>query len=201
MLSALAVISPPQPNLELDQFGLNESGRLENYPTSRDFVSILLGGSSNRWANVDFAAAFLAAVRGAPSRPHIGRRALEPEAMPAMPRPARRLRPALEKVLRRPDGTARALEDEIQDLQRRVPGLAAYGKTGTLGKETGLSRIVVALLRWADEDRSEVAGGLVFSVVGENGAVEGQATRWLRDYLHDNKELVVREVSRPPGSR
>jgi cell division protein FtsW (lipid II flippase) len=182
----LNLISPQAPDFYFDK--LTEP---------RQFVNMLLGGQDNRWANVDFAAAFGSCVTGRPVLAHIveGRGPAQtlPERKALDPKVAAVVRRGLSGAVERDGGTAHLLwsDGELAFLRQKVK---FYAKTGTLqpgenSKET--SRIVFAAIRWKDEGKGEVAAGLVFSVVAEN-AEQGDATRWLRDFIVENKSAIAK---------
>jgi cell division protein FtsW (lipid II flippase) len=162
----------------------------------RQYVSLLLGGNENRWANVDFAGGFGTAVTGHPVLPHI----IQSKTVPAPPAARRhfpdiavKLRPGLQGVIQH--GTAafergRILAPELM----RIPGVQMYAKTGTLGiagDGTTTSRLVLAIIRWADEPNGVVQKGLVLSLVAERAQM-GNATSWLADYVTQNQEQLAR---------
>jgi hypothetical protein len=182
---AFEVISPEVANLGFD------------YVTNpRQYVSLLLGGNSNRWANVEFAGAFASAVTGHPVLPHIIQSKTAPtpaagrERFPAI---AARLRPGLEGVVT--SGTAAFAKGKLIPPDfASIPGLKVYAKTGTLaisqdGTET--SRLVIAFVRWSDETNGVVQKGVVLSLVAERAQL-GDATRWLSQYITDHQEHLAR---------
>ncbi|HEY9283226.1 MAG TPA: hypothetical protein VIP46_07215, partial [Pyrinomonadaceae bacterium] len=193
--AGFAALAPAAPNL-----------RLQGVTAPRDYVSLLLGGRTNLWANVDLASAFVTTVTGRPFAAHIVKdsRAFRfvPERM-SFTETAAKLRPGLSGVVREgtfedalgslaPAERARALQ-ALASLSR---GHAVYAKTGTLqtgadgsGQARYTSRIVLALVRW-DGPRQEAArGGLVFSLVAEM-AQEGDASRWLAQFMADNQSAL-----------
>jgi cell division protein FtsW (lipid II flippase) len=180
----------------------------------RAWVSTLLGGESNRWSNVDFAAAFATAITGRQVLPHITgqntiRFAPDRETFPAI---ARRIRPGLEASISDSAGTAHLLtrntdparvrdcgQPALAGLQSAVPGLRAYAKTGTLSS-TGLrahttSRIALALIRWANEAEGQVQRGMIVSIVLEE-ASPGTATCVVNRYLNENADAIIRTLTR-----
>lgn len=162
----------------------------------RQFVSLLLGGNENRWANVDFAGAFATAVTGHPVVPHI-----LPSVVPAptgrkvFPAVAARLRPGLQGVVT--EGTAKFVRDGLVPPQlRAIPDLKVYAKTGTLAVEEGhatTSRLVIAFIRWQNEGTGVVQRGVVLSMVGEYAQI-GDAARWLAAYITENADAIAREL-------
>jgi cell division protein FtsW (lipid II flippase) len=168
--------------------------QLNRVTTPRQYVNLLLGGGTNRWANVDFAAAFATAITGQP----ILARAVSGVVTPSgdrvrFPDVALELREPLRDTV--VNGTARGLAaTEAWFRSRRV---AMYGKTGTLstdGGRTDTSRLVVALVRWRNETRGEADGGLVLSLVGERADV-GYAARWLAEFIDANRELLLQRLN------
>lgn len=177
-----SAISPEPP-----QFGLQ---RLES---ARGYVSLLLGGDENMWANVDFAGAFATAVTGQPVVPHVTVGAAPVTTRVEFADVARKLRPGLEAVVTHARGTARGgLADTgalawLADLQ--AAGYKVYAKTGTLAEGDGrpsTSRLVLAIVRW---NGNKVEKGAVFSFVIERGHI-GLATRWLGEFLAQNGAAI-----------
>ena len=192
----LRPLSPPATLLGLDLFGVPRPGQPTLSP--RNFVDLLLGGGENRWANVEFAAAFAAAVTGRPLVAHITRaeaKAAVGTARVEFPAVAAMLRPGLAGVVGGPRGTAtgRFTSEGALAFIKSLPGVRAYAKTGTLvvdqatGRET--SRLVLVLVRWKDEKKGLVRSGLVLSMVAER-ATQGTATTWLAKFLMENREWV-----------
>jgi cell division protein FtsI/penicillin-binding protein 2/cell division protein FtsW (lipid II flippase) len=185
-------ISPETTNLELD-----------DVDRPRELVSFLLGGSTNRWSNLDLAAAFATAVSGQQVRAHVlavavgGRPAFQP-----FPATSARLRPGLQAVWT--DGTAKRLATVGQRL--RAEGVAMYVKTGTAETESRdpfndappTSRVLVALIRWGDEAAGRVERGVVLSLFAER-AGEGTATRWMEEFLSNPRTMErLLRVLKPP---
>ncbi|MDX6695170.1 MAG: hypothetical protein QOF02_2773 [Blastocatellia bacterium] len=166
----------------------------------RDYVSLLLGGGTNLWANVDLAAAFGSCLSGAPVVAHITGGDGDFKFLDnreRFPQIAAKLRNGLAAVVT--DGTATpglkstgalAFLNELSGKGYRV-----YAKTGTLrAQQAGtrdMSRIVLAIVQW-DGKKEEVArSGLVFSFFGEQ-AEPGAATKWLGEFLVANQNDIKR---------
>jgi cell division protein FtsW (lipid II flippase)/cell division protein FtsI/penicillin-binding protein 2 len=169
--------------------------RLEALTSPRDYVTLLLGGGNNRWANVDFAAAFATVVTGHPvlSRMVGGDVKIDAQARPAFDATAAQMRDALRDVVL--NGTAAPAFGPLATWFHGH-GVAVYGKTGTLSTDKGrtdTSRLVVALIRWRDESRGEVAGGVVLSLVAER-AETGVAARWLSEFVGEHRDVLLRYV-------
>jgi cell division protein FtsW (lipid II flippase)/cell division protein FtsI/penicillin-binding protein 2 len=198
--AGFVAISPVAPNLRLD--GLSDP---------RDYVSLLLGGRTNLWSNVDLAAAFATTVTGKSLAAHIVQSDNAFHYLAArenFAQTAEKLRPGLSSVVT--NGTFRAaLLDGKHDPaggQRALTllkSLAAanyriYAKTGTLqttptgssDKARYTSRIVLAIVRW-DPRPDSAPSGLVFSLVAEM-TDEGNASRWLGEFLVNNENEIRR---------
>jgi cell division protein FtsW (lipid II flippase) len=172
-------ISPQSPDFALDTI-TNPS----------DYVTLLLGGGTNLWANVDFAAAFGTCVTGNPVIAHVVRndRRIEPFANRLrFTEIAAKVQPGLTGVVSQ--GTARGALESTGAMSLlnslRAMGIEVYAKTGTLkasedARDT--SRIVLALIKWQDKAKGIAQTGLVFSLVGEQ-AQKGTAARWLGEFL------------------
>ena len=181
------VISPVGANLELD-----------TVTTPRAWVSVLLGGRSNRWSAVEFGAAFATCILGRPVLPSLIERTTPVQ--PAASRvgfveTARHLRRALTAVVRANGGTAHDFLRNAGGLAviDRLKGVSVYAKTGTLAEERGqhpsTSRIVLALVRWQDRAQTVASHGLVFSLVAERAQM-GMATTWLGEFLTENEPRI-----------
>ncbi len=162
----------------------------------RDYVTMLLGSGTNLWANVDLAAAFGSCITGKPVVAHIvrgtgdvqtleGRKLLDPEI-------ALQLRPGLKDVVDSSEGTAfRALAPS--KALGKLRGFSFYAKTGTLKTEEdqlATSRIILAVVKWKNEKKGEVAAGLVFSIFVEQGGT-GTAASWLNEFIVANEDLIA----------
>lgn len=197
--AGFVAISPVAPNLRLD--GLNP----------RDYVSLLLGGRTNLWSNVDLAAAFATSITGRPVAAHIiqsNRPFHYLATRESFPQIAAKLRPGLSSVVTEgtfraalldrehdPDGGQRALDI----LNSLGANFRIYAKTGTLqttptgssGTARYTSRVVLAIVRWDENRPDSVPSGLVFSFVAEM-TDEGNASRWLGQFLVANEREIRR---------
>jgi len=192
--SLLHGIMPARANLGLDRIS-----------SPREFVSTLLGGQSNRWSNVQIAAAFATSVSGIPILPHIVKSAQEPEFVAreeSFPSISEKLAPGLADVIFRGTATATLTQTgAMQFLTRlREMGYEIYGKTGTLRDETGVvgagdevptSRFVLAIVKFSNRAQGKVSSGLVFSIFGER-AGQHAADRWLGEFLVANQADILR---------
>lgn len=191
-------ISPQAVNFAFDALP-TDADRIQS---PRDYITRLLGGGTNLWANVDFAGAFGACITGHPVLIHIVNNQETLKISQSrqnmgvdFPAIAAKLRPGLEDVVMARDGTARThLSNEAIALleEWRKQGIRVYAKTGTLEAEKNsreTSRIVLTLVRWNDEGKGLVQSGLVFSMVGEDAQV-GKATEWLGEFLIKNRSLI-----------
>jgi cell division protein FtsW (lipid II flippase) len=172
----------------------------------RDYVTMLLGSGTNLWANVDFAAAFGSCLTGKPVIAHIvrsdaplqtleGRKMLSPEL-------AFQLHNGLRDVAEEPGGTAYKYLSQSKSLEK-LKRYSFYAKTGTLKveeDELATSRIVLAIVKWKNEKKGEVASGLVFSIVAEQGG-SGTAANWLNSFLVANVELIANILDEEAASQ
>jgi cell division protein FtsW (lipid II flippase) len=189
-------LSPPATQFGLDAFGVQRRGQATLSP--RNFIDMLLGGGENRWANVEFAAAFATAVTGHTVVAHITPVDAKPATDPVRVEfagAAALLRPGLAGVVGAANGTAngRFANEGAMAFIKSMAGVKAYAKTGTLvvdkatGRET--SRLVLVLVRWKDERKGQVQSGLVLSMVAER-AKQGTATTWLAKFLTENRDWI-----------
>ncbi|MDT7604464.1 MAG: hypothetical protein QOF61_2461, partial [Acidobacteriota bacterium] len=178
-------ISPAHVNFDLDTIR-----------RPRDFVSLLLGGGTNLWANVDLAAAFATCVMGEPVVAHIIKTdapVVTLEARKPFPEIAARVRVGLEAVVASGTATDDLKQGGALDVLRRMPDAKLYAKTGTLQADKdapSTSRIIFAAVRW-DSSGRKVKNGLVISVVGERAQLH-TATRWLAEFIVQNEGDIRR---------
>jgi hypothetical protein len=198
----LRYTSPEPVNFEFDQFSSDRKER----KGPRDFITILLGGGTNVWSNVDFAAAFATCVTGSPVLAHITKTS-EPVQTLQERKPfinvAARVRPGLAAVMT--EGTAfKTLSQSakgqaalaVLESFRKIPNVEIYSKTGTLRAAEGsrnTSRIVLAIVKWKDRAKGMVESGMVFSIVGEKAHI-GQASEWLGEFLVANQAYISRKL-------
>ncbi len=172
----------------------------------RMLVSMILGGGSNRWSNVQFAAAMATTVTGRPLVPHIvgGRTQITA-------RKTFKVSPLIREGLRgvfRDSGTgAKAFLRILERFHRR--GYELYGKTGTLAMEdydeTGhlikvkaprqLSRIALVIVQRDSLNREPK--GLALSMFGERASKEsGDSAKWMAEFLDQNFEDILALANR-----
>jgi cell division protein FtsW (lipid II flippase) len=193
-----AAISPERTNLALNDI-----------EEPRDFISVLLGGGSNRWSNVDLAASFGTCLTGKPVVAHIVKNDKpfdffdekdNPNSRETFTTVAAKLRDGLEKVVISGTATEKLKESGATDYISflKGKGYKIYAKTGTL-RETGtrdISRIVFAIVKWEDEAQGKIKSGMIFSLVSER-AETGTATKWLGEFLASNANQ--KEINRLVG--
>jgi cell division protein FtsW (lipid II flippase) len=176
--AAMYGASPQRVNLALDKIS-----------SPRDFVTVLLGGGANRWANVDFAGAFASAVLGSPVIPHIVRLSKAPASGRIRTvEEARKVRRGLSAAYSDSHGTVwkqfGAEAPAVQKFLEAHSGYRIYAKTGTLPAGKGVpntSRLVLAMVKW-EGDESVLKSGIVFSMVIDRGST-GLAAKWLGQFI------------------
>lgn len=184
---ALEYTSPEAPDFEFNRID-----------TPRRYITLLLGGGSNLWANVDFAGAFGTCVLGVPVTPHVTQLAanlIKPakERAEGFDEPASMYK-GLAGVIDASDGTANRYLKATHALAvlDSLPGVKHYAKTGTLGSDEksagNVSRIALALVRG---DKKGAQTGLVISVVVEHAAI-GTATNYLGEFIVQNEQDLRR---------
>ncbi len=134
--TAIQGVSPERVNL-----ALNQVTRLRE-----EYVSMLLGGASSTWTNVQLSEALSRLVTGRQVQARLVARILkrdEPEPEPALeePPPSIDLRPearqavleGLDAVVKGRQGTAHTLSDDLRRLREEFPGdrIALFSKTGS----------------------------------------------------------------------
>ncbi len=184
-LRPFTALLPERANLALDEI-----------TNPRDYVSVLFGGYTNLWSNVDLAAAFLTTVTGQPRTAHIlaGNTPFTAlETRRPFPDIAARLRPGLADCVTKGTATEKLKSTQAFALLGSLKGVKAYAKTGTLrfqANEPSTSRIILALIKWKDERQGTIDKGIVISIVGERAGSK-TATEWLGEFLVINKQLVA----------
>jgi len=172
--------------------------QLNRITKPRDFVTLLLGGGENQWSNVHATAGFASVVIGKPILPHIvenndeivfyGR---EKEFFQL----AEKVRIGLDGVVFKPNGTANSTLGAgavaiLQSLKKN--GFQVYAKTGTL-TEDGInetSRLILAIVKFEDADKTKIKKGLVFSLFVEE-TEQGTASTWLGEFIMENKGEIA----------
>ncbi len=183
-LSVFNGISPAAVDLGLDRIEI-----------PRDYVSLLLGGGTNLWANPDFAAAFGSCITGQSLVAHLVRNQEPVKLRPdrkAFPDFAARVRPGLSGVLT--DGTGGVAELKTALANLKKSGIKTYAKTGTLADNIdsiNTSRIVLAIVNWENESKGKAKAGLVISLVVERGGTTS-ASRWLGQFILDHRSHLER---------
>lgn len=182
-----ANLSPEIPSFEFD---------LIDSPGS--YVNLLLGGGGNTWANVELAAAFGTCLTGSPVIPHILK---TDKIVPGKNRLnfvdiARKIRPGLRDVALDPNGTAYSSLRSNNALNAigSLSGVDVYAKTGTLEVETAnrgrsINRLVLALVKWGDPEKTMISKGLVISVVGEEIG-NSTASEWTGEFISRNFSII-----------
>lgn len=184
-LRPFAALIPERTNLALDEI-----------TNPRDYVSVLFGGYTNLWSNVDLAAAFLTTVTGQPHTAHILANTTPFTTLDTrrpFPEIAARLRPGLTACVTQGTATEKLKSTQALALLGSLKGVKAYAKTGTLrfqANEPSTSRIILALIKWKDERQGIVDKGIVISIVGERAGSK-TSTEWLGEFLVSNKPLVA----------
>lgn len=188
--AAFRVITPAATNLELDTI---------TYP--RQLVSVLLGGQTNMWPNVELAAAFAATVTGQPLLPHIVPVSHVHTNREQDSQTASRLLRGLGLVVAQPtrgmiyQPTASDLSGLREFAQQHH--LLMYAKTGTLdigvknsNDEHEMSRFL--LLLTPDVPGRRLTSGLVISVFIERAEHAHEAARhWAQEFILDNENLLL----------
>jgi hypothetical protein len=168
---------------------------LDRVDTPRKFVTLLLGGGFNMWANVEFAGAFGTAVTGLRILPHIVKGPVVfSQDRRAFPLASEKLHPGLEAVWKVAGGTAHTrfvkvgAEQVLEKLGR--DGFGAYAKTGTLSVENdklNTSRLALVLTKQVGNKTQ----GLVLSLVIERASL-GTATELMAQFLVSEETALRR---------
>jgi hypothetical protein len=173
--------------------------QLNKLTKPRDFVTLLLGGGENQWSNVQAAAGFASSITGRPILPHI---VVNDEPVVFYGREneffrlAKLVRPGLEGVVFNPNGTANSKLGAgalaiLQNLKRN--GFQIYAKTGTLTENGNneTSRLLLAIVKFDDAEKTKIKKGIVFSLFVEESE-QGTASIWLGSFILQNKADIAR---------
>jgi cell division protein FtsI/penicillin-binding protein 2 len=190
----VAYISPATTNLDLG-----------NITSTRQYISTLLGGGSNRWSNVDLASGIYTAFSGKPIVPHIGdinsavdtRTALRPDT-------AAHVREGMMEMVKKGTGQDFFSRGDWSLSKSLGPGYEFYAKTGTLDESEhalpSLARVVLVIVpteRRAGRPRSS----LILSLVIEHGGMSDSnrsniAVKLLAQFISQNANLLKEVMNR-----
>jgi len=199
----LSPISPAATNFEFDATAAD--AHLREFASPRSFISVLLGGSTNMWSNLDLPSSIYTAMSGRPIVPHIGvlprtastRDPLKPESFVPV-------RDGLEEMIQ--SGTGAPFLSQKYGGERALSRSLGsdynfYAKTGTLetiveNKEAGdlaLARIVLIIVP-KGEQKSRAHKGLILSLVSEYGGMSNSesnsAVEWVSEFVYSNRDLL-----------
>ena len=199
----LSSISPAVTDFQFD--AKTPEQRLPEFGAPRAFISVLLGGSTNTWSNLDLPSSIYTAMSGRPIVPHIGILPQTVSTRDPLPRAVfDPIRSGLEEMIRSGTG-APFLSDKFggaRALSRSLgPDYNFYAKTGTLEtlegtKESGdlaLARIVLIIVP-KGTDKVRAHKGLIISLVSEYGGMStsesNSAVEWVSDFVLANHDLL-----------
>src|SRR5580698_6831421 len=199
----LSSISPAATNFAFDS--TSPDRHLPEFGAPRAFISVLLGGSTNEWSNLDLPSSIYTAMSGRPIVPHIGMIAqTESTRDPLRREVSDPIRAGLQEMIQSGTG-ASFLSDKFggaRALSRSMgPEYNFYAKTGTLEtleetKESGdlaLARIVLIIIP-KGADKSRAHKGLILSLVSEYGGMStsesNSAVEWVSEFVLNNGDLL-----------
>jgi cell division protein FtsI/penicillin-binding protein 2 len=200
----LSSISPAATNFEFDATS-PDPRHLPEFASPRAFISVLLGGSTNSWSNLDLPSSIYTAMSGRPIVPHIGILPRTESTRDPLPRDVSDpIRAGLEEMIRSGTG-APFLSDKFggaHALSRSLgPEYNFYAKTGTLetleetreSSDLALARIVLIIVP-KGTDKSRARKGLILSFVSEYGGMSNSesnsAVEWISDFVLENRDLL-----------
>jgi hypothetical protein len=198
----LSSISPAATNFEFDATS-PDPRHLPEFASPRAFISVLLGGSTNTWSNLDLPSSIYTAMSGRPIVPHIGILPQTASTRDPLPRNVSDpIRAGLQEMIKSGTG-APFLSDKFgsaRALSRSLgPEYNFYAKTGTLetleetreSSDLALARIVLIIV---PKDKSHARKGLILSLVSEYGGMSNSesnsAVEWLSDFVLENRDLL-----------
>jgi hypothetical protein len=199
----LTSISPAATNFAFD--ATSPDRHLPVFAAPRAFISVLLGGSTNTWSNLDLPSSIYTAMFGRPIVPHIGMLAQTQTTRDPFGRGVfDPIREGLQEMIQSGTG-ASFLSDKLggaHALSRSMgPEYNYYAKTGTLEtleetKESGdlaLARIVLIIIP-KGTDKSRADKGLILSLVSEYGGMStsesNSAVEWVSEFVLNNRDLL-----------
>ena len=180
-LEPLGIVSPEAADL-----------RLNRITRTRDFIAVLLGGSTSRWSNIGAAAAFSSWAMQRPVVPHLvagveakplASRAFDADAKAA----AEKLRAGLQRVLN--EGTAITIKSQLRGIRARYDVYAKTGTLATVDPDRPTSRILLIVV--ARDDRGRVRNAVTLSFVAERTS-PGFATAQLGRFIDNHEAELVR---------
>jgi cell division protein FtsI/penicillin-binding protein 2 len=200
----LSSISPAATNFEFDATS-PDPRHLPEFASPRAFISVLLGGSTNTWSNLDLPSSIYTAMSGRPIVPHIGILPQTASTRDPLPRNVSDpIRAGLQEMIQSGTG-APFLSDKFggaRALSRSLgPEYNFYAKTGTLetleetreSSDLALARIVLIIVP-KGTDKSRARKGLILSLVSEYGGMSNSesnsAVEWLSDFVLENRDLL-----------
>jgi cell division protein FtsI/penicillin-binding protein 2 len=200
----LSSISPAATNLEFDATSPDPQ-HLPEFASPRALISVLLGGSTNTWSNLDLPSSIYTAMSGRPIVPHIGILTQTASTRDPLPREiSDPIRAGLQEMIQSGTG-APFLSDRFggaRALSRSLgPEYSFYAKTGTLetleetreSSDLALARIVLIIVP-KGADKSRAHKGLILSFVSEYGGMSNSesnsAVEWLSDFVLENRDLL-----------
>jgi hypothetical protein len=199
----LSSISPAATNFAFD--ATSPDRHLPEFGAPRAFISVLLGGSTNEWSNLDLPSSIYTAMSGRPIVPHIGMMAQTETTRDSFGRDVSDpIRAGLQEMIQ--SGTGASFLSDKQGGARALsrsmgPEYNFYAKTGTLEtlqetKESGdlaLARIVLIIIP-KGADKSRAHKGLILSLVSEYGGMStsesNSAVEWVSDFVLNNRDLL-----------
>ena len=199
----LSSISPAATNFAFDATSPDQN--LPEFAAPRAFISVLLGGSTNTWSNLDLPSSIYTAMSGRPIVPHIGMLAQTETTRDPFGREVfDPIRAGLQEMIQ--SGTGASFLSDKQGGARALsrsmgPEYNFYAKTGTLEtleetKESGdlaLARIVLIIIP-KGADKSRPHKGLILSLVSEYGGMStsesNSAVEWVSEFVLNNRDLL-----------
>jgi hypothetical protein len=199
----LSSISPAATNFAFD--ATSPDRHLPEFGSPRAFISVLLGGSTNTWSNLDLPSSIYTAMSGRPIVPHIGMVAQTVATRDPFGREVfDPIRAGLQEMIQ--SGTGASFLSDKQGgahaLSRSMgPEYNFYAKTGTLEtleetRENGdlaLARIVLIIIP-KGTDKSRTHKGLILSLVSEYGGMStsesNSAVEWVSEFVLNNRDLL-----------
>jgi hypothetical protein len=183
-LEPLAAVSPEAVDL-----------RLNRVTQTRDFIAVLLGGSTSRWSNIDAAAAFSTWAMHRPIVAHAVAGVASPKPLPSRvaafdknaTAAAEKLSTGLQRVLT--DGTALSIRPYVQPLRTTYDVYAKTGTLATLDPNRPTSRILLIVI--ARDDGGRPKNAITLSFVAERTS-PGFATAQVGRFIDNNRAELLR---------
>lgn len=177
-LEPLSIVSPEAVDL-----------RLNRVTRTRDFVAVLLGGSTSRWSNIGAASAFSTWAMQRPIVAHVVADVKTPQPLASRSAAfdkdaaaaAEKLRAGLQRVLT--EGTAITIRPQLRSMRTRYEVYAKTGTLATIDPDRPTSRILLTIIK--RDEQGKASSAITLSFIAERtspGFATAQVGRFINQY-------------------